>query len=198
LIETAYAAMAPLQPLPHADLERLAHLLQRLVEAAVAAPEPPGKWCLRMARHYDPGPDAAVMERLDQYLSDLAAYRDDSHLAAWRPYGVSGQAWEAFSLLWRGKVKTLDELCDKLARRGFDREEYAATLQHLVNREWIVRDGEEYTLTGRGRTLRETVEGMTDCYFYEPWRCLIEAEVDEFRDLLPRLRDALHPPEAKA
>ncbi|MGC8781059.1 MAG: hypothetical protein ACP5UQ_09360, partial [Anaerolineae bacterium] len=53
LIEAAYAAMAPLQPLPPADLDRLLALLWRLVEASLAAAEPPGKWCLRIARHYD-------------------------------------------------------------------------------------------------------------------------------------------------
>jgi hypothetical protein len=191
LIETAYAAMVPLQPLPHEDLLRLAQLLQKVVEAALAAPEPPGKWCLRIARHYDPGPGAAVMQRIDQYLSDLAAYRDDAHLAAWRPYGVSGPAWEAFTLLWVGTGRTLDELCLKLARRGYDREEYAAALQELIDRDWIAPDAAGYAVTERGRTLRETVEATTDSYFHEPLQRLAEAEVAELRDALVRLRDAL-------
>ena len=118
LPEVARAAMAPLSPLPEAELQRLADLLDRLVEAILAAPESPGKWCLRIARHFDPGAEAPVMVRLDQYLSDLSAYRDDAHLASWRPYGVSGQAWEAFTLLWQGAVRTLDELCARLARRA--------------------------------------------------------------------------------
>jgi hypothetical protein len=191
LIETAYAAMASLQPLPHRDLVRLASLLQRLVEASLTAPEPPRKWCLRIARHFDPGDDAVVMERLDQYLSDLAAYRDDAHLAAWQVYHVSGQAWEAFTLLWRGTVKTLDELCAKLARRGFSREDYAAALQNLVDREWVVEDGGGYSLTERGRALRQDVESMTDSYFYEPWRCLDDAEIGELSEGLRQLRVAM-------
>jgi hypothetical protein len=84
--------------LPESDLKRLASLLGRLVEANLTTPESPGKWCLRIARNFDPGVEAPVMARLDQYLSDLSAYRDDAHLASWRSYGVSGRR-RAFTLL---------------------------------------------------------------------------------------------------
>ncbi len=40
IFEAAYHVMAPLQPLPAAELNRLADLLRRLVEACEAAPEP--------------------------------------------------------------------------------------------------------------------------------------------------------------
>lgn len=193
LIEAAYAAMAPLRPLPEADLLRLAGLLQRLVEANLAAPESPGKWCLRIARHFDPGAGAPVMVRLDQYLSDLSAYRDDSHLAAWRPYGISGHAWEAFTLITRGTVGTLDELVAKLARRGYTREDYAIALQELVERGWISREGETYSVTERGRDLRQEAEAATNRYFFGAWDCLGEEEVNELRELLARFRDALNP-----
>jgi hypothetical protein len=196
LIKTAYGAMSSLQPLPQSELLRLAGLLQRIVLASLAAPEPPGKWCLRIARHYDPGDDAAVMERLDQYLSDLVAYRDDAHLAAWQPYGVSGQAWETLTLLWLGSVKTLDELCEKLAaRRGFAREDYAAAVQELMARGWITEDADGYSVTDSGRVLRQEGETRTNGYFYGPWGRLSEAEVSELRDLLIRFRTALHDPQ---
>jgi hypothetical protein len=51
--------MAGVSVLP-ARRRRLAALLRRLVGAALAAPEPPGKWSLRLSRRTDPGAEAAV------------------------------------------------------------------------------------------------------------------------------------------
>ncbi len=193
LIESAYAVMAPLRPLPEADLLRLAGLLRRLVEASLAAPEPPARWSLRIERNLDPGRTAPVVERLDQHLSDLAAYRDDSHLAAWRPHGVSGQAWEAFTMLWRGAARTVDELAAKLAHRGYTRDDYAAAVDELVHRGWVSAGEEGLDLTAEGRTVREEAERATDAYFYGPWSVLSEAELAELQTLLTGLRDGLLP-----
>jgi hypothetical protein len=195
LPEVARAAMAPLSPLPEADLQRLAGLLDRLVETILAAPESPGKWCLRIARHFDPGVKAPAMVRLDQYLSDLYAYRDDAHLAAWRHHGVSGQEWEAFTYLWQGRARTLDELCEKLAHRGFTREDYAIALKDLVERKWVAQDGGIYSVTARGDILRHEAEDATNRTFYAAWGCLSESEIAELRGLLTQFRDALKPPQ---
>ena len=40
------------------------------------------------------------MVRIDQFFSELRAYRDDSHLAAWRGYENNGHAWDILTLLW--------------------------------------------------------------------------------------------------
>lgn len=193
LVETAYSAMADLRPLPDAELQRLAGLLRRLVQASLEAPEPPGKWCLRVARHFDPGAGAPVMVRIDQYLSDLKAYRDDAFLAAWRPHGVSGQAWEAFTLLWRGAAATPDELFARLPHRGFSREAYADALQELTARGWVGEDQGVYSVTGPGRELREETEATADRYFFAAWQSVDDAGIDELGELLVRFRDALAP-----
>ena len=193
LIATAYAVLASLCPLPERDLERLAGLLYRLVQASLAAPEPPGKWCLRKARHYDPGEGAAVMVRLDQYLSDLDAYRDDARLAAWQPFGVSGQAWDAFTVLWRNGPMTLVELHARLERRGHTCEAYGAALQELVGRGWATQEDGTYRLSDQGLSVREDTEALTDRYFYAAWACLSKAEIGELRELLARVREGLMP-----
>jgi hypothetical protein len=192
LIDTAYAAMTPLRPLPQADLDRLANLLYRLVLASLAAPEPPGKWCLRTARHYDPGESAPAMVRMDQYLSDLYAYRDDAHLAAWRPHGTSGQAWDALTQLWRGAAATPEELATRLARRGYRAEDYALALAHLASRGWARESGGRWHITEAGQAVREEAEAATDHYFYAPWACLDAAEQSALADLLMGLRDGLN------
>lgn len=191
VIGAAYAKMATLQPLPPAELERLAALLFRLVNSCLAAPEPPGKWCITLSRRTDPGSDAPVVVRIDQYLSDLAAYRDDAHLAAWRPYAIDGRAWEAFTFLWRGEVATLDDLCQKLGRRGYSRDEYRQATEDLMRRGWVVERAGEYQVTSLGKEVRQTAEETTDRYFYAPWSCLSQEETEELRNLLIRLRDAL-------
>lgn len=187
LIKAAYAKMAELQPLPIADLERLAGLLFRLVQSCLVAAGPPGKWCLRHSRRVDPGIEAPVVIRIDQYLSDLAAYRDDAHLAAWQPLAIEGHAWEAFTYLWRGEAATLEELCQKLERRGYSLEEYREALEDLVLRGWLVREGDRYELTALGREVRQQAEETTDRYFYAPWVCLSSQEREELSNLLVRL-----------
>lgn len=193
LIQTAWDAMNRLQPLPEPDLLRLADLLQRLSDACLAAPEPPGKWCLRIERHYYPGPDAPVMERIDQHLSDLVAYRDDARIAVRNSYGVSGQAWEASGLLWRGVAATVDEVAAKLARRGWSRQDYVDAIQELIERGWVEGDEWDYTVTDLGRAVREEALVTRDAYFYRPWSVLSEAELDELQVLLERSCKALAP-----
>ncbi len=198
LIQIAWDAMNRLAPLPQSDLLRLAGLLQRISDACLAAPEPPGKWCLRIERHYDPGPGAPVMPRLDQYLSDLVAYRDDARMAVREAYGLSGQAWEASGLLWQGLAGTLDEVYERLSRRhrGYSREEYGAAIQELIDRGWVAGSADGYIVTEQGRTVREEAKATRDGYFYGPWSCLSEAELDELAGLLESLSEALVPVEA--
>ncbi len=191
VIGAAYAKMATLQPLPPTELEHLADLLLRLVKSCLTAPEPPGKWCIHLSRRTDPGSDAPVVVRIDQYLTDLASYRDDAHLAAWQPYEIDGHAWEAFTLLWRGEASSLDDLCQRLGRRGYSRDEYRQALEDLIQRGWVAEEAGEYRLTPPGKEIRQTAEETTDRYFYAPWSCLSQEETEDLRTLLIRLRDAL-------
>ncbi len=197
LIAAAYGAMAHLQPVGDADMQRLLGLLRRLVEASLTAPEPPGKWCLHIARHYDPEGRSGMMPQLDQYLSDLVAYRDDAHLAAWHPLGVSGQAWETLTHLWDGNLSTLDDLCAKhCARRGYTRESYREALASLTGRGWVVEHDQAFRVTEEGRAIRDQAEEATNRYFFGPWACLSEAEIADFRGLLTRVQDVLRPTQA--
>jgi hypothetical protein len=191
ITSAAYAYMASLQPLPAADLDRLGHLLRRLVNACLAAPEPPGKWHLQLSRRTDPGEAAPIVARIDQYLTDLNAYRNDASLSVWQPLGVSGATWEAFTCLWRGEVQTLDALCSRLAMRGHACSDYADALADLVAREWVAATDDRYRLTDAGRVVRDDAERAADQYFFTPWACLDTGEAAELRNLLGGLRDGL-------
>jgi hypothetical protein len=187
----AYMVMEKLQSLPPADLERLAGLLQRMVDASLAGPEPPGKWSLRLSCKTNPGDQAHLIVRIDQYLSDLWAYRDDAHLASWRPLGVNGPAWDALTCLWRGEGDSSVTIQQKLQRRGFSAADYAQQLGNLVGRGWVEEITGLFRLTIKGSEIRQAAEEMTDRYFYAPWACLSMIEFDDLYNLLVRFRETL-------
>jgi hypothetical protein len=187
----AYDFMRTLQPLPSEGLSQLFDLLRRVVEACLAAPEPPGQWHLRLSRRTDPGEQAPVVARIDQLLTDLNAYHNDASLAVWQPYGVSGAAWEAFGHLWRGDSYTLDELYARLSYRGHSRETYADALLEVIARGWVVESGEGYLVTQAGQEIREGAGEATARYFFAPWACLDEGELGELGKLLAAFRDGL-------
>jgi len=186
-----YVKLAALQPLSSTDLERLASLLRRLVMSCLAAPEPPGKWYILHSRRIDPGDNASVVARIDQYGGDLAAYRDDAHLAAWQSHNIEGHAWEAFTYLWRGEATTLDEVSQKLERRGYSRDEYRHALEDLIGRGWAQGEAGKYQVTASGQKIRQAAEEITDRYFYAPWSCLSQEEMEDLWTLLIHLHDSL-------
>jgi hypothetical protein len=191
VIEAAYTKMAQLQPLPLAELARLADLLNEVVICCLDAPEPPGKWCLSHSRRTDPGEEVSVVVRIDQYLSDLAAYRDDAHLASWQPHDLEGHVWETLTCLWWGETNTFVGLFEKLERHGYSPEEYKQALENLIQRGWVEETDREYHLTSTGESVRELAEEATDRYFYAPWSCLSPAETETLQTLLVGFRNGL-------
>jgi DNA-binding PadR family transcriptional regulator len=187
-----HSVLATFEPLPEGDMRRLAGLLRRVVEAATAAPEPRDKCYFSASRLTDPGADAPPVTQIDQYLTDLARwFRDDVHPAAWRPYEVSGPAWEALTLVWRGEADTPDALAQRLERRGHTAAIYADALHDLSARGWVAEQAGVYRITAEGQAVRQAAEDQTDRLFYAPWSCLSGAEAHELRSLMTRLRDAL-------
>lgn len=183
--------MADLAPLPVAEIERLAALLRRLIDASLASPTPPGCWCLAHSRQRAPADDAPVIVQIMQYFDDINAFRDDAHMAAWQRYGLPGYAWEAFALVCAGAAQSAGMIHAQLAHRGYSRLEYNAALAQLVQRGWLSHNpGGEYTTTEAGRAARAKAERLTDTYFFGPWVCLGTAEVAELHTLLVRLRDS--------
>jgi predicted transcriptional regulator len=191
IVDAAYTVMGEMQPLDTDDLEAISTHLYQLVNACLEAPEPPGKWCITHSRKLDPGSDAGMVVRIDQYLSDLAAYRDDSHLAAWQIHEIEGPTWEALSVLWRNGPFSLDTLWAQLEHRGFAKEEYQVALADLIERGWVNLDEGNYCLTELGVKVREAAEADTDDYFYRPWSCLSDQAIRDLHRELTRLKTAL-------
>ena len=191
VILAAYARLERLDPLGANDLHYLSVLLHRLVKASHTAPDPPGKWCITHSRRFDPGENAPLLIQVDQYLSDLAAYRDDAHLSAWQPLGFDGPTWETLTMLWKGRADTVDDLHKKLDFRSQPRSIYEGTLKTLRKQNYAKHSQGKYSITRKGVKLREEAEEITDNLFYTPWNCLEEEDMQALENLLKLLIEGL-------
>lgn len=173
------------------DLERLVTLLNRIINACLNAPEPPGAAAVTLSHKLMPAGDAPALAKIDQLLDDLNAFRDDAHLATFATHDISGQGWELFTFLWRGDAANAAEMAEKAGFRGHDKAAYAAALDDLVGRGWVKADGDNFVLTAAGKEIREAAEVQTDRYFYLPWTALSLAETEELRTLMTGLNEQL-------
>ncbi len=190
LVKEVQQAIAAADPLEPQDSQRLASLLGKLVEECLFTPPPPDTWSIRLAYQLMPG-ESPPLPYTEQALSCLQAYRDDAHLAAWRPGGLRGAQLETLTLIWRGKAASLDEIYDQLAARGFERHDYQAALRELRQRKWVVGKDQAIRMTEAGLSYREQVEKDTDRYFFQPWQKLEPSERVELACLLSSLRTGL-------
>ncbi|MDO9129213.1 MAG: hypothetical protein Q7U34_05035, partial [Anaerolineales bacterium] len=150
----------------------------------------PDTWSICLSYKLMPEPEPPLPDS-EQAVSCLNGYRDDAHLAAWKPGGLDAPALETLTLLWRGEADSLDSVCEKLQRRGHPRQVYAAALAELRRRGFIEGPDPGSRLTRAGKSFRDNIEQDTDRYFFAAWSCLDEAEKDELADLVTRLRDGL-------
>jgi hypothetical protein len=186
--ERTLELFTPFQPMSAQEIERLELLLRRIIETSLTCPEPPGTWSLRYSRRRAPDVNAPMILKLFYHFSDLNAYRDDAHMAAFQPHHIQGYEWEAFSFICDG-ASTADEIYEQLAHRGYSRHDYAAVLDELAKRGWLAAQNGGFIPSERGRTLRAKAEQLTDDYFYAAWSCLDDGEFDELCLLLVKLND---------
>lgn len=189
LVEAARSEMTKLDPLGD-DSQRLAGYLHRLVLNCMNTDPPPETWSTRASYMLMPA-EEPPMPFIEQCLTCISAYRQDSHLAAWMESSLSATAFEVLTLFWRNEAGSLDEAFEKLSYRGHPRVVYERAFEELWERGFIFGDEDEPRLTEEGRLFRNQVEFDTDRYFYEPWNCLSEKEKFDLGGLLIRTRDAL-------
>jgi hypothetical protein len=193
LVQAGDVQLSDFASLPEQDLKRLMALLRQIVLECCLAPEPPGKWAIlkrfRVAdEHYPP-----IMQ-IREYLMDLFAYRDDSHLSASRPYfNEAGIVWIVLGALWKGDAVNAEQMAEKMAFRGYEEEDYEIALQAAMELGWVepANRPDKFCLTEEGRHLRERAEQDTNEYFYAPWKVLTPNERDELYGLLTRLYNGL-------
>lgn len=196
LLALADEAFGSVESLPASDLHRIVALLTQIAKKIVTLTEPAEKWSFVWNTQFE-RKDAAIppLGKVRRRLLDLLSFRDDAHVAAWRPYGVSGQAWEALTFVWRGEAFTAAELAEKLPYRNYDQASYATALEHLASLGWLAGQDGRYAITKKGQKLRQEAEEATDRYFDMPWSALNEAETAEIKGLLEKLAQAVNAPQ---
>jgi hypothetical protein len=172
-------------------LQWMAERLEEIVAASLGAEEPASKRHLERSRLMKPEAGAGFPSRIDQAITDLLAFRDDAHQAAWESCPVGGHAWEVLTVVWREAPQTADQLLERLAPRSFETSETEAAIQSLLDLGWLEKDGQSLNLTEKGREIRLEAEGLTDRLFFEPWAALemkeqerLLAELDQYIERL--------------
>ena len=175
------------------DFERLAFLLKQVVTESKLTSGPPEKWAI-FQRFHVTDKDSPLLIQIREYLMDLIAYRDDSHLSASRPhFNRAGIIWIVLGALWNKEALTAEKMAEQMTFRGYDIRDYEVAIQAAVELGWAEETDlpGTFRLTQKGVELREQAENLTNEYFYRPWSVLIQAEIDELYDLLTRLREQL-------
>jgi DNA-binding PadR family transcriptional regulator len=194
LFEVFYTTLDESEALAPADLTDLEDLLGRLVKASLKAEAPANKAVTTLSQRSHPKKEYGLLARIDQHLDDLSAFRDDSHLAAWAPYHLKPEAWDAFTQIWAGEADSLEGLMERLQSRGYAAEAYAAGLTNLVSRGWLEIRGARYEITEAGQALRDEAEGKTNQLFFAPWESVSSLELNRLRYRLLQLIEALKDP----
>jgi len=191
--QVAESSIAHLQPIPTAELQKIADYGKRLVEASLAALEPPSKFgMISYYKNVYPGKDTQLPRLILHYVATLSQYRDASHLASWQDHNMAGYIWSALTSIWRNEANTLDGLHTEMGPSIFTREEILEALRDLTMRGWIKEEADTYQTTAEGEKIRQEVEDVTDRLFFIPWACLKETELEELLELSVQLRDSLN------
>lgn len=188
--QTFRAYFESFQPVNDADMQGLATLTARIIDASLSAASPPGSWCLSYSRRRAPGTSASWAEKLIQYFSDFNAFRDDAHMAAYNAHNIPGYTWEAFSFVHNEKAQSAETLFEQLHYRGWTRDEWQMMLDDLVRRDLLMQQEAGYQVTESGRSVYADVEVRTDRYFFAPWDVLTAKEYDELIALMEAIRTA--------
>lgn len=156
------AYLATLEPIPAAEVRRLADLLERAL-GAIAASDLPKDHLVRLARFRG---DARIpMVALDNAMYGLWQARDDCHMSSWREAGFSGPVFDVLTRVWRSEATTEGELAAKLPQQR--PADVTDALTRLRSEGLVSRDG--LAVTERGAAMRAAVEDATDRRFFAPW-----------------------------
>ena len=174
---------------PKAKLSELTVLLTKLVDAIRKADHLNDKVCFEISHVNHIQVKPGTLAEIDQHLDDLNAFRDDAHLAAWTPVGVSGQTWEALNFVWNGEANTAEKLAELLPYRNYQAEDYTQALEDLTELGWIEVNADGYVVTDKGKKIRDDAESATNSNYFNPWMVLSDDQVIQLGDLLTGLKN---------
>jgi hypothetical protein len=184
-----YAHINKVNQFPATKNVRLTVLLKKLVNATAQVEFETGKIAFDISYNGHPEVEANSLAEVDQLLDDMNAFRDDAHIAAWTPTGVSGQVWETLSFVWNGEANTAEKLAERLPFRGYETDDYAKALEELKALGWIEIGDDGYSVTAEGQKVRDEAEALTNSNYFLPWLSLSNADLKDLEELLTELKE---------
>jgi hypothetical protein len=183
------------RPIDAKKLNRLAELFSKIVDTTLSAEQPTKKPNLQRSRTTQPGAKAGPVTLIDQYITDLIAYRDDAHNAAWLPHGCSAQAWDVLTSVWREQSDDVDGLAERFEARGYTHESLGAAVEEAQSLGWLISSEGKLEVTEAGSRIRQETEDLTNKYYFGPWSALSNEERQEFDELFGEYTTAIKPEE---
>ncbi len=184
-----YAHINKINQFPAEKMAKLAALLRKIVAGCVDVELKTGRTAFDISHGGHPEVDSDSLAEVDQLLDDLAAFRDDAHIAAWAPTGVSGQVWETLTFVWNGEANTAEKLAERLPFRNYIVEDYGNALEELKELGWVEADDDGFKTTGEGQRIRDEAEALTNSNYFLPWSSLSNADLKELEELLTELKE---------
>lgn len=185
----ARAHLEKIQPLPQAQLTRLADLLERaFLAAAAAVPPAPQAHTPRAFRYREGSASTHPLVVLDNAVYGLWMVRDDCHVAAWAARGMSGPDLNVLTHLWRGEAETPATLAASL---GSGTEADVNASLAVLRQSGLVESAEPLRPSPRGRSERDAIEMDTDRAFFAPWPDDVGSEAAWIGDQLAQVNAAL-------
>lgn len=185
LTELSDRLFAKVESLPRPQLKRLLTLLDKVAATIKVLPDPPEKPSFELSLRFERDSLASTLSRIRRRMIDLLAFYDDAHLATRLPQEASGLFWETFTYVWRGKAHSAPELAAQLSYRNYTEGDYAAALEGLAIRGWVVQmEDEKYLVQKSAAQMCQQVEQTTDRLFEVAFANLSAAEAAEFKQLM--------------
>lgn len=173
------------------DIPRIVSLLGRLVESAQTTDVISDKPSFSFARNYEYEDKTPSLLWVRRHLITIGNYRDDCHVASWKPLDLPGYHWEALTFIWQDQAHTAAELAEKLTFRGYEESDYTEALAKLVELGWVEEADGAFTLTEKGVAVREDAETRTNQYYKAAFEVLSAAEITELSGLIQSLTEAI-------
>ncbi len=143
-----------------------------------------------------PLPENAV-HRIYYLIYRFMALRDDVHIQAWQGLNIDGHSHEAASLVWDGTANNAEKFMEVRANRGYELSDWQNTLDSLVDKDWLVKDGDNYAASEHYNAIREDIETKTNELFYQIFISFDNNEQGKLLTLLQEVQDKFTPePEA--
>jgi hypothetical protein len=189
LIEKLYHAyfsrIAKHDFLPPAEIRRLSALADRVLNSALHQPNLPTPITEATFSVFPSSEEIWVLA--ERRIVALSAFRDDSHIAAWRDEGWSGSEVGLSTALFQS-ADGLDHDQLRAAAVALNDKDFKSALSALYSGGEISSTHDHYRLSAAGQTSRQKIEDLTNRNYSLPFNALESVELDEMIGLLEKTR----------